>query len=106
MKTIMTVLTFIFLALTSSTLGQQKDETCEIKGHKLYGKIQFVESFPDITVEVVERFEDLRVEIVENFANECGEWEIVASFPDLKVKIVENFADIKIKFVESYPGIR
>lgn len=81
------------------------DEDCKFKGMKIYGKIQFVESFPDITVKVVESFPDLKVKIVDSFPDDCGEWKIVDSFPDLKVKIVESFADIKIKFVESFPGL-
>ena len=68
------------------------EEECSFNGIKLNGKIQFVESFPDLTVQVVESFPDLKVKIVD-------------SFPDIKIKIVESFADIKIKFVESFPGI-
>jgi len=84
--------------------GFNEDE-CSFNGLKLYGKIQFVESFPDITVKVVDSFADLKVKIVDSFPDDCGEWEIVDSFPDLKVKIVESFPDIEIKFVESFPGI-
>ena len=89
--------------------AQSEDEVnedeCSFNSIKLFGKIQFVESFPDLTVQVVESFPDLKVKIVDSFANDCGEWQIVDSFPDVKVKIVESFADIKIKFVESFPGI-
>ena len=81
------------------------EEECSFNGIRLSGKIQFVESFPELTVQVVESFPDLEVKIVDSFADDCGEWEIVDSFPDIKVKIVESFADIKIKFVESFPGI-
>jgi hypothetical protein len=104
-------LTLIFLFLLSTTLFSQSDkndlnkDNCTLKGFPLNGKIQFVDSFPDITVQVVESFPDLKVEIVNSFPDDCGEWQIVDSFPDVKVKIVESFADIKIKFVESFPGI-
>ena len=81
------------------------EEECSFNGIKLNGKIQFVESFPDLTVQVVESFPDLKVKIVDSFPDDCGEWQIVDSFPDIKIKIVESFADIKIKFVESFPGI-
>jgi hypothetical protein len=84
---------------------QINEEECTFNGMQLFGKIQFVESFPDLTVQVVESFPDLKVKIVEAFPDDCGEWQIVDSFPDIKVKIVESFADIKIKFVESFPGI-
>jgi hypothetical protein len=80
-------------------------DSCSFKGKQLYGKIQFVDSFPDLTVQVVESFPNLKVKIVSSFPDDCGEWQIVDSFPDIKVKIVESFADIKIKFVESFPGI-
>jgi hypothetical protein len=81
------------------------EESCTYNGFPLNGKIQFVDSFPDLTVQVVESFPDLKVKIVNSFPDDCGEWQIVDSFPDVKVKIVESFADIKIKFVESFPGI-
>lgn len=81
------------------------DENCEFNGMKLYGKIQFVTSFPDIKIKVVESFPDLKVKIVDAFPENCGEWQIVNSFPDLKVQIVESFPDIKIKFVEAFPGL-
>ena len=94
---------------TKSLYAQPEDEIdnneCTFNGIQLYGKIQFVESFPDLTVQIVESFPDLKVKIVESFPNECGRWQIVDSFPDIKVKIVDSFADIKIKFVESFPGI-
>jgi hypothetical protein len=97
------------LAFNFNLFAQSEDELdedeCRFNGVQLYGKIQFVESFPDLTVQVVESFPDLKVKIVESFPDECGEWQIVDSFPDIKVKIVESFADIKIKFVESFPGI-
>ena len=97
---------FVF---SSSLFAQSEDEIdeneCTFNGIQLYGKIQFVESFPDLTVQVVESFPDLKVKIVESFPDECGKWQIVDSFPDIKVKIVESFADLKIKFVESFPGI-
>ena len=91
------------------SFGQSEDEInedeCRFNSIKLFGKIQFVESFPDLTVQAVESFPDLKVKIVDSFADDCGEWQIVDSFPDVKVKIVESFADIKIQFVESFPGI-
>jgi hypothetical protein len=45
----------IWIGLSSALLGREviDKSTCEFKGHRLYGKIQFVESFPDITVEVL-----------------------------------------------------
>ena len=103
------ILFFSLINLTSVATAQTEDQInedeCTFNSIKLFGKIQFVESFPDLTVQVVESFPDLKVKIVDSFAEDCGEWQIVDSFPDVKVKIVESFADIKIQFVESFPGI-
>ena len=79
-------------------------ESCTYKGFQLYGKVKFVENFPDIKVQIVENFPDIKVQLVDNFPDDCGEWEIVDNFPDVKVQLVENFPDIKVKFVESFPG--
>jgi len=103
------VVVLTLLLSSSITFAQNEDEInendCTYNGFELYGKIQFVESFPDITIKVVESFPDLEVKIVDSFPNDCGKWQIVDSFPDLKVKIVESFPDIKIKFVDSFPGL-
>lgn len=79
-------------------------ETCTYQGFPLHGKIQFVESFPDIKVKIVEHFPDLKVKMVTHFPDDCGEWQVVTSFPDVKVQLVEHFPDIKIKLVEHFPG--
>jgi hypothetical protein len=80
-------------------------ENCSWNGFPLYGKIKFVESFPDIKIQVVSSFPDLKVKLVESFPDDCGKWQIVESFPDVKVQLVESFPDIKVQFVESFPGI-
>lgn len=79
-------------------------DSCTYKNLKLYGKVKFVESFPDIKIQFVNSFPDIKVKIVENFPDECGEWKIVESFPDIKIKVVESFPDIKVKIVENFPG--
>ena len=104
----MTLLIFLCLTFSEVSFSQDKNkidfEYCTYNDFPLHGKIKFVESFPDITVQIVESFPDLKVKIVNSFPDDCGEWQIVDSFPDVKVKIVESFPDIKIKFVESFPG--
>lgn len=80
-------------------------KNCSFNGKKLYGKIKFVESFPDIRIQFVESFPDINVKIVSSFPDQCGKWQIVESFPDLKVQVVESFPDVKVKLVESFPGI-
>ena len=87
------------------TNGDIDPETCKYKDFKMYGKIEIVESFPDVKVQVVESFPDLKVKVVESFPDDCGEWEFVENFPDLKIQFVESFPDVKIQFVESFPGI-
>lgn len=71
---------------------------------KLYGKIQYVTSFPDVKVQVVDSFPDIKVKIVDSFPDKPGMWKIVNSFPDYKVQKVTSFPDYKIKFVTSFPG--
>ncbi len=71
---------------------------------KIYGKIQFVTSFPDYKVKVVDNFADLHVQIVNVFPDGPGKWQIVNSFPDYKIQLVESFPDFTIKFVNAFPG--
>ena len=103
------ILSLGLIVLGKESFAQSQDqineEECTFNGIRLFGELQFVESFPDLTVQVVESFPDLKVKIVDSFPDDCGEWQIVDSFPDVKVKIVESFADIKVKFVDSFPGI-
>lgn len=70
----------------------------------LYGKIQYVTSFPDVKVQVVTSFPDIKVQLMSSFADGPGEWQIVNSFPDYKVQIVDSFPDYKIEYVTSFPG--
>ena len=78
---------------------------CYYKGIQLWGKVQFVTSFPDIKIQYVESFPDIKVKFVTSFPDECGLWQITESFPDFKVQVVTSFPDIKIKVVTSFPGI-
>lgn len=76
------------------------------KTFNLYGKVQIVNSFPDIKVQIVDAFEDLDVKLVEAFPDQCGKVKIVESFPDVKVQIVNSFPDIKVKIVDAFPGVK
>ena len=71
---------------------------------RIYGKIQFVSSFPDYKVKVVDSFPDLKVKIVEHFPDAPGKWQIVERFPDYKIQLVDHFPDFTIQYVESFPG--
>ena len=100
----------LLLALMGTPVGNPRqdnpiDKNCSFNGKKLYGKIKFVENFPDIKIKIVENFPDLKVKLVDNFPDECGKWQIVDNFPDLKVQIVENFPDLRVKFVDNFPGL-
>ena len=71
---------------------------------RIYGRIQYVDHFPDYKVEVVDSFEDLSVQEVAAFPNQPGKWQIVDSFPDYKIQRVNAFGDFKIRYVSSFPG--
>jgi hypothetical protein len=78
---------------------------CTLRGKKLFGKVQVVNSFPDLKVQIVEAFPDLNVEVVEDSPGRCGEWKMTNNAPELKVQFVTTFPDLKIKYVKSYPGV-
>lgn len=71
----------------------------------IYGRIQFVDSFPDCKVKIVSSFEDMRVKMVTSFSDDVALWEIVDSFPDYKIQIVDSFPDFTIRYVDSFPGV-
>jgi len=71
---------------------------------KIFGNIQFVDSFPDYRVKIVTAFPDLKVEIVNSFPDRSGKWRIVDAFPDYKIQIVEEFPDFTVQYVKGFPG--
>ena len=87
------------LLFNASAADQHKPDVSRI-----YGRIQYVNSFPDYKVEVVSSFEDLSVEEVTAFPDKPGKWQIVTSFPDYKIQKVSSFGDFKIRYVTSFPG--
>ena len=78
---------------------------CYYKGIKLWGKVKFVTSYPDIKIQYVESYPDIKVKFVSSYPDKCGLWQITESYPDFKVQIVTSYPDIKVKVVESYPGV-
>ncbi|AIE75408.1 Uncharacterized protein D082_28800 [Synechocystis sp. PCC 6714] len=96
---------FLGFVLPGFANGKINPADCSFNGNLLYGKIQLVNSFPDVKVEVVTAFPDLKVQLVNAFPDKCGQWQVVTSFPDTKVQIVESFGDVKINFVEAFPGL-
>lgn len=100
------ILIIIFSSYKGLSSESEVDRlTCTYQTKKLYGKVQVVDSFPDLKIKVVTSFPDLKVKLVTALPDKCGEWQIVESFPDLKVQFVESFQDIQIQLVESFPGI-
>ncbi len=91
--------------IANVSMGGKIGSDCTFKGKKLYGKVQFVTSFPDFKVKVVSSFQDLKVQKVSSFPSDCGKWQITDSFPDFKVQIVDSFEDFSIKYVDSFPGV-
>lgn len=78
---------------------------CSWGGFNLYGKVQFVSSFPDIKIQYVTSFPDIKVQWVTSFPDQCGKWQEVTSFPDFKVQVVTSFPDLKVQEVTSFPGM-
>lgn len=94
-----------YILVSRNKIIQQSDsEYCYCKGHRLYGRIQVVDKFPDLKIQVVTSFPDLKVKTVDYNPSQCGEWRMVDKFPELKIQIVNSFPDLKIQFVQSFPG--
>ena len=89
----------IDLALCQQAIAKGIPDKC-----KLFGKIQFVDNFPDVKIKIVSSFPDIKVKKVKNFADKPGLWQIVDNFPDYKVQIVDHFPDYKIEYVKHFPG--
>ena len=89
----------------SSAQAGNIDSSCTLDGHRLFGKVQIVTSFPDLKVQEVRSFPDLKVRQVTSAPDSCGEWQLVTSSPDLKIQLVTSFPDLKIKYVDSFPGL-
>ncbi len=95
-----------WLIVLANFNGVVMAESCEVKGIQLMGKVQFVDSFPDLKIQYVDSFPDIKVKMVDSFPNKCGLWKKVDSFPDFKVQVVTSFPDIKVKLVDSFPGMK
>ena len=101
MKSMVIISLFLAFALLTQDAEARKEKPTP---ETVFGKIQYVTSFPDVKVRVVKAFGDLRVKEVKAIANSAGEWEIVESFPDFKVEIVTAFEDFTIEYVDAFPG--
>ena len=99
----------LFLPQASESVGDEAAATSQVSKKpdvaRIYGKIQYVNSFPDFKVQIVNSFPDLKVKVVNSFPDKVGKWKIVNSFPDFKIQIVNSFPDFKVKYVNSFPGL-
>ena len=95
----------LMIAVSTAAAATKINSDGYYKGIRLAGKVQVVDSFPDIKVQVVNSFPDLKVQKVSSFPDKIGQWQFVDSFPDFKIQFVDSFPDIKIQFVDSFPGL-
>lgn len=91
---------------SSNAKPKSNEKSCYHNGIELKGKVQFVDSFPDLKIKYVSSFADINVQFVSSFPNECGQWQEVSSFPDFKIQVVDSFPDIEVKKVSSFPGMQ
>ena len=94
----------ILISTVVNAEDKVKSESCTYKDFKLYGKVQIVDSSPDLKVKEVDAFADLHVQRVDAFPDACGKWQIVDAFPNFKVQFVDSFPDLEVKFVDAFPG--
>ena len=99
MRNIKYIAVLMFMVISSINANDKVDVS------RIFGKIQYVNAFPDYKVEVVEAFADLKVKEVDSFPDKAGEWQIVDAFPDFKIQKVKAFGDFKIKYVDAFPGV-
>ena len=91
--------------VSNSSASSSSGKSCYHNGIELKGKVQFVDSFPDLKVKFVSSFPDINVQFVSSFPDDCGEWQEVSSFPDFTIQEVDSFPDIEVKRVTSFPGM-
>lgn len=75
------------------------------KTFDLYGDIEVVDHFEDISIKLVDHFADIDVRMVNSSNPSCCEFRKVEHFAKIKVRIVEHFEDISVRLVDHFPGI-
>lgn len=112
------IVTILLLALATATFSFADDvkidrSNCTItkdgKTYPLYGKVVFVDEYPDITIKFVDAYADIEVKITDSSYQSCCEWKVVdktEGYPDLRVKVVKDYPDITVKTVSDYPHIK
>ncbi|HSH96469.1 MAG TPA: hypothetical protein VK968_20135 [Roseimicrobium sp.] len=102
MKKLFFLALVIVIAGLACVFKLQAAEKKKLDPSKIYGRIQFVKSFPDYKVKAVTSFPDLKVKVVKSLPGP-GEWEIVNSFPDYKIQMVNSFPDFTVEFADGVP---
>lgn len=74
------------------------------KTFPLHGRVEIVESAPDLRVEIVDHNPDVRAMPHYN-PYDCGMYDLVENAPDLRIEIVESAPDLKVEVVDHNPGI-
>ena len=70
----------------------------------LHGRVEIVESAPDLRVEIVDHNPDVRAMPHYNPYG-CGMYDLVESAPVLRIEIVESAPDLRVEIVDHNPGI-
>jgi len=99
------VFLILILALSLDAKTGKVSADCSVRGKKLFGYVQIVDSGEDITIQNVTTNEDLRIEVVRTAPFSCGLWLFVNTGADLKVRFVNTGADVHIQFVTTKAGL-
>jgi len=65
----------------------------------IWGKVKFVDVFPDITIRYVDVFPDLEIEMVEHEPDGPGQWQEVDAFEEITIQVVDAFPDLEVMLV-------
>ena len=74
------------------------------KTFPLHGRVEIVESAPDLRVEIVDHNPDVRAMPHYNPYG-CGMYDLVESAPVLRIEIVKSAPDLRVEIVDHNPGI-
>lgn len=98
-------ITLLTLIGNTSILSSEIKTNCIYKNKKLYGRIQFVDTFPDIRIRIVTSKPNLRVVKKQSNAIQCGEWQIVNFAPSIRIMIDQKHGEIDVQYVDFSPGV-
>jgi len=73
------------------------------KTFPLHGRVEIVESAPDLRVEIVDHNPDIYV--MAHYPCDCGEYELVDHNPDLRIELVDHNPDLTVEVRDHHPHI-